>query len=105
MSERPRWIRRRWFRRALLSPLLLAHSVIANSRFTQRQILRDCPGVRSRARVIYNGKDWSSYDVAHEAGPEGVYRVLYLGRSATEGNGRRRARESLCFEGWGSTRG
>lgn len=67
-------------RRALLSPLLLAHSVIANSRFTERQILRDCPGVRSRTRVIYNGKDWSSYGVAHEAGQEGVFRVLYLGR-------------------------
>ncbi|MEV7873752.1 glycosyltransferase family 4 protein [Microbacterium sp. NPDC089188] len=67
-------------RRALLSPLLLAHSVIANSRFTERQILRDCPGVRSRTRVIYNGKDWSSYVVAHEASQEGVFRVLYLGR-------------------------
>ncbi|KQT73975.1 glycosyltransferase family 4 protein [Microbacterium sp. Leaf436] len=67
-------------RRALLSPLRLGHSVIANSQFTARQIFRDCPSVRTRTSVIYNGKDWSAYAVPHEPAPEGAFRVLYLGR-------------------------
>jgi len=67
-------------RRALLLPLRLGHSVVANSQFTARQIFLDCPSVRSRTSVIYNGKDWSAYAVPHEPASDGAFRILYLGR-------------------------
>lgn len=67
-------------RRALLLPLMFAHSIVANSRFTERQVIADGPRVAARTRVIYNGKDWSAYEVAHDESTAGEFRVLYLGR-------------------------
>jgi glycosyltransferase involved in cell wall biosynthesis len=70
----------RLVRRALLLPLVAAHSIVANSRFTERQVIADGPRVGERTSVIYNGKDWSAYEVEHEESAAGEFRVLYLGR-------------------------
>lgn len=67
-------------RRLLLLPLRLAHSVIANSQFTASQIYADCPQVKDRTVVVYNGKDWSPYEVPHVAADDGRFRVLFVGR-------------------------
>lgn len=61
-------------------PLNLASRVVCNSQATLAQAVRFARGIRDRARVIYNGKDWSDYLVSPFAGVSPTPKVLFLGR-------------------------
>lgn len=69
-------------RSCLLSPLLLATSIACNSQATMSEIARTLPKLDPRKmRVVYNGKDWDSYDTA--ARPQersGVFSIVVIGR-------------------------
>lgn len=65
---------------ALYFPLRLARTVICNSQATLEQAVRSVPKIRSRARVIYNGKDWGSYLVSPFTGVSAAPVLLFLGR-------------------------
>lgn len=48
----------------LMLPLLLSDKIICNSRSTEDEVRRAVPVRADRLQVIYNGKDWSGYELA-----------------------------------------
>lgn len=66
------------------APLLLTDAVLCNSRATKRAIDSAVPSLRTRTRVLYNGKDWSDYHFARESPaprhPDRPLRLTVVGR-------------------------
>lgn len=69
---------------ALMLPVRLSDMVICNSRSTQREVTRAVPVPENEIQVIYNGKDWTRYEVAEEErgepDPQASLTILVVGR-------------------------
>jgi glycosyltransferase involved in cell wall biosynthesis len=54
-----------WLLKKLIyAPLLLADAIICNSKSTRRDIVDALPMSAKKARVVYNGKDWTKYQIS-----------------------------------------
>jgi glycosyltransferase involved in cell wall biosynthesis len=66
--------------RVLLAPVSLAHVAIANSESTKEHVGLRGFGMKSKTRVIYNGKDWGPYFRSSFAGIGAQPKLLFVGR-------------------------
>jgi glycosyltransferase involved in cell wall biosynthesis len=51
-------------KKIIYAPLLLADAIICNSKSTHRDIVEALPMSGRKAKVIYNGKDWTAYQIS-----------------------------------------
>ncbi|NQX35585.1 glycosyltransferase family 4 protein [Herbiconiux sp. VKM Ac-2851] len=66
--------------RLLLAPLTLAHLAIANSESTKQHVVQRGFRMGAKTRVVYNGKEWSSYFRSSFAGISAKPQLLFVGR-------------------------
>lgn len=68
----------------LLAPLILSDLVICNSRSTLDEVRRAVPRGVGRLEIVYNGKDWSGYELSNGRSADGAssdtFVILVVGR-------------------------
>jgi glycosyltransferase involved in cell wall biosynthesis len=66
------------------APLILADLILCNSRSTQREIASVMPKSTTQLQVVYNGKDWSEYQISQSSqdscGATAPLRLTVVGR-------------------------
>ncbi|MFC9997686.1 glycosyltransferase family 4 protein [Nocardia sp. NPDC127526] len=67
-------------RTVINAPLLAAHVVACNSAATRDEIAAVVAPVRDRLLVVYNGKDWSDYDIDRDDAMRNPLRLTVIGR-------------------------
>lgn len=67
-------------RTVINAPLLAAHVIACNSASTRDEIAAVLAPVRDRLVVVYNGKDWSDYDIHRDDTMRKPVRLTVIGR-------------------------